>query len=148
MKYEVIFFGNLIFICYLTLKWLDVIVYLEEVTPVPELDPVLWGAELPVVFVVELDELAFNTWYSSCRFAFSVSNSLKTYDICLSEWRLVTKTQYMLRYRLITLSLLQADNAFHRLILPSIVMGCREQESLYLRCVASGNIVQSASVHR
>ena len=57
-------------------------------------------------------------------------------------------TEEVLRYRPITLSLLQADNAFRRLILPSIVMGCREQESLYLRCVASGNIVQSVSVHR
>ena len=56
--------------------------------------------------------------------------------------------KYILRYRPITLSLLQADNAFRRLILPSIVMGCREQGSLYLRCVASGNIVQSVSVHR
>ena len=54
----------------------------------------------------------------------------------------------VLRYRSSTLSLLQADNAFRRLILPSIVMGCREQGSLYLRCVASGNIVQSVSVHR
>ena len=52
------------------------------------------------------------------------------------------------RYGPITLSLLQADTAFRRLILPSIVMGCREQGSLYLRCVASGNIVQSESVHR
>ena len=57
-------------------------------------------------------------------------------------------TEKVLRYRPITLSLLQADNAFRRLILPSIVMGCREQGSLYLRCVASGNIVQSVSVHR
>ena len=51
--------------------------YLDDVRPVPELDPVLWGAELPVVVVVELDELAFNTWYSSCKLAFSVSSSLK-----------------------------------------------------------------------
>ena len=35
--------------------------YLDDVRPVPELDPVLCGAELPVVVVVELDELAFNT---------------------------------------------------------------------------------------
>ena len=58
------------------------------------------------------------------------------------------KTEEVLRYRPITLSLLQAGNAFRRLILPSIVMGCREQGCLYLRCVASGNIVQSVSVHR
>ena len=57
-------------------------------------------------------------------------------------------TEEVLRYGPITLSLLQADTAFRRLILPSIVMGCREQGSLYLRCVASGNIVQSESVHR
>ena len=36
-------------------------IYLDDVSPVPELDPVLCGAELPVVVVVELDELAFNT---------------------------------------------------------------------------------------
>ena len=36
-------------------------IYLDDVIPVPELDPVLCGAELPVVVVVELDELAFNT---------------------------------------------------------------------------------------
>ena len=57
-------------------------------------------------------------------------------------------TEELLRYGTITLSLLQVDTAFRRLILPSIVMGCREQGSLYLRCVASGNIVQSVSVHR
>ena len=90
MKYEMKFiWGSKI--CNLTSTVLDVKVYLEDVTPVPELDPVLWGAELPVVFVVELDELAFNTWYSSCRFAFSVSNSLK--NSCATEWKLVTKTQ-------------------------------------------------------
>ena len=35
--------------------------YLDDVGPVPELEPVLCGAEPPVVVVVELDELAFKT---------------------------------------------------------------------------------------
>ena len=55
----------------------NVITCLDEVMAVPELEPVLWGAELPVVVVVELDELAFSTWYSSCKLAFSFSSSLK-----------------------------------------------------------------------